>query len=98
MMGLTFVQAGKNLTRIQNIVVTGGSLIHTRKTEAIASHGLYSPEDPGSLRPKDAKIWVDRRYILAAMGLLSQTDPRAALQIMKKELETNGPSEQENSR
>ena len=93
MMGLTYVQAGKNLTRIQNIVVTGGSLIHTRETEAIASYGLYDPADPGSLRPKAAKIWVDRRYILAAMGLLSQTNPRAALQIMKKELETNGSPE-----
>ena len=93
MMGLTYVQAGKNLTRIQNIVVTGGSLIHTRETEAIASYGLYDPADPGSLRPKNAKIRVDRRYILAAMGLLSQTNPRAALQIMKKELETNGSPE-----
>ena len=93
MMGLTFVQAGKNLTRIDNIVVTGGSLIHTKNTEAIASHGLFSPDDPGSLRPKDARIWIDRRYILAAMGLLSQTNPVAALQIMKKELETNGTSE-----
>ncbi len=93
MMGLTYVQAGKNLTRIQNIVVTGGSLIHTKDTETIANYGLYSPEDPGSLRPKQAKIWVDRRYILAAMGLLSQIDPGAALQIMKKELETNGSPE-----
>ena len=93
MMGLTYVQAGKNLTRIQNIVVTGGSLIHTKETAAIASHGLYSPEDPGSLRPKEAQVLVDRRYILAAMGLLSKTEPRAALQIMKKELEINGTSE-----
>jgi len=93
MMGLTFVQAGKNLTRIDNIVVTGGSLIHTKNTEEIASHGLFSPEDPGSLRPKEARIWIDRRYILAAMGLLSQTNPVAALQIMKKELEANGTSE-----
>lgn len=93
MMGLTYVQSGKNLTRIQNIVVTGGSLIHTKNTRAIADFGLYSAEDPGSLRPKEAKVWVDRRYILAAMGLLSRTHPTAALQIMKKELEPYGTSE-----
>ncbi len=93
MMGLTYVQAGKNLTRIQNIVVTGGSLIHTKNTKAIADFGLYSQDDPGSLRPKAAQIWVDRSYILAAMGLLSRIHPEAALQIMKKELEINGTSE-----
>lgn len=93
MMGLTYVQSGKNLTRIQNIVVTGGSLIHTRNTQTIAGYGLYSAQDPESLRPRQARIWVDRRYILAAMGLLSRTHPTAALEIMKKELETYGTSE-----
>ena len=86
MMGKTFVQEGKNLTQIKNIVVTGGSLIHSKETDEIASYALYSSEDPGSLRPREARVLVDRRYILAAMGLLSVTQPQAALQIMKKEL------------
>ncbi|MBQ4582675.1 MAG: glutamate mutase L [Oscillospiraceae bacterium] len=86
MMGKTFVQEGKNLTQIKNIVVTGGSLIHSEETDDIAGYALYSPEDPGSLRPREARVLVDRRYILAAMGLLSVTQPQAALQIMKKEL------------
>ena len=90
MMGKTFVQSGKNLTHIRNIVVTGGSLIHTRKTKEIAGFALYSPDDPASLRPKAARVLVDRKYILAAMGLLSVTEPKAAAQIMKKELEEHG--------
>ena len=40
-----------------------------------------------------ADIWVDRTYILAAMGLLSSYYPQVALRIMKKELEKNGTSE-----
>ena len=92
MMGLTYVQEGKNLTKIQQIVVTGGSLIHTKRTEEIASHALYDPAQPGSLRPKDAGVWVDRKYILAAMGLLSGYYPKTALRIMKKELEYYGHS------
>ena len=92
-MGLTYVQSGKNLTNVKQIVVTGGSLIHTQKTEQIASHALYSPAQPASLRPKTADIWVDRSYILAAMGLLSSHYPAAALRIMKKELEYHGYSE-----
>ena len=90
MMGQTFVQEGKNLTKVGQIVVTGGSLIHTKRTEQIAAHALYSPAQPASLRPKKADVWVDRKYIMAAMGLLSTHYPKAALRIMKKELEYHG--------
>ncbi len=93
MMGLTFVQEGKNLTKVKQIVVTGGSLIHTKRTAEIAAHALYSPAQPASLRPKAADVWVDRTYILAAMGLLSSHYPETALRIMKKELEYHGHSE-----
>ena len=86
MMGKTFVQEGKNLMQIKNIVVTGGSLIHSEHTDKIAGYALYSADDPASLRPREARVLVDRSYILAAMGLLSVTEPQAALQIMKKEL------------
>ena len=97
MMGLTYVQEGKNLTKVKQIVVTGGSLIHTKRTEEIAAFALYDPAQPGSLRPKDAGVWVDRKYILAAMGLLSAYYPKTALRIMKKELEYYGHSEQADS-
>ncbi len=93
MMGLTYVQSGKDLGHVKQIVVTGGSLIHTKKTAEIAKYALYSPQQPMSLRPKAADIWVDRTYILAAMGLLSHHYPQAALRIMKKELEHYGYSE-----
>ena len=87
MLGQTFVQEGKNLTKVKKIVVTGGSLIHTARTDEIASSALYSPSRPESLRPKEAEILVDRKYILAAMGLLSTYYPETALRIMKKELQ-----------
>lgn len=90
MMGQTFVQEGKNLTKVKQIVVTGGSLIHAKRTVEIASHALYSPARPNSLKPKEAGVWVDRKYILAAMGLLSSYYPAAALRIMKKELNYYG--------
>lgn len=92
MMGQTYVQEGKNLTKVKQIVVTGGSLIHTKRTEEIAACALYSPTNPASLRPKTADVWVDRTYILAAMGLLSSYYPKTALRIMKKELEYYGYS------
>ena len=93
MMGLTYVQTGKNLSRVKQVIVTGGSLIHTKETEKIARFALASPAQPSSLRPGAADIWVDRTYILAAMGLLSSHYPQTALRIMKKELEKHGYSE-----
>ncbi len=95
LMGLTYVQAGKDLTAVQNLVVTGGSLIHTRQTAEIASYALYNPKFPMSLRPKHAQVLVDRNYILSAMGLLAANHPICALRIMKKEIKVDGDSKQE---
>lgn len=93
LMGLTYVQTGKDLRDVRQVIVTGGSLIHTANTKDIAAHALYSVNAPMSLRPTQATIRVDRSYILAAMGLLSEYYPQIALRIMKKELENDGYSE-----
>ena len=90
MMGKTFVQSGKNLMHVKQVVVTGGSLIHTRRVAEIARHAFWSAAQPNSLRPRDADVWVDKTYILAAMGLLAGRYPAAALRIMKKELQKYG--------
>ena len=97
LMGLTYIQTGKDLRHVKQVIVTGGSLIRTARTGEIAAHALYSPASPMSLRPMKAEVRVDRKYILAAMGLLSEYDPLTALRIMKKELEHDGYSEQKNS-
>ena len=97
LMGLTYVQSGKDLRSVKQIIVTGGCLIHTARTVEIAAHALQSPLTPMSLKPQNAEIRVDRSYILAAMGLLSEHYPQIALRIMKKELENDGYPEQKNS-
>lgn len=97
LMGKTYVQSGKDLRRVKNVVVTGGSLIHTTRTAEIAQSACYQATQPMSLRPQEAKILVDRSYILAAMGLLSTKYPEIALRIMKKELEVNGHTKQADS-
>ncbi len=85
--GLQLIQTGKNLLNVERFIVTGGSLIHTEHTGRIASFGFYDEEDPTSLKPKRCEVLVDRSYIIAAMGLLSQVDPDAALTILKEELQ-----------
>ena len=88
--GPAFLQTGKDLTEVSKVIVTGGAIIHNKRAAEIASFALYNKNDFESLRPKSAEIFVDRSYILAAMGLLSEQYPDAALTIIKKELEENG--------
>ena len=85
--GLQLIQTGKNLLNVERFIVTGGSLIHTEHTGRIASFGFFDEEDPSSLKPKRCEVLVDRSYVIAAMGLLSQVDPDAALTILKEELQ-----------
>ena len=86
MLGQTFVQSGKDLSEVRRVVVTGGSLIHSQRARQIARFACCDPAAPASLRPKKADIILDKRYILAAMGLLAQSEPEIALQIMKEEI------------
>ena len=91
--GPVFVQSGKDLTDADKLVVTGGTVVHSRKAAEIAEFALYDPADPASLRPKKAAVFIDRKYILSAMGLLSGQYPGQALAIMKKELDECGAKE-----
>ena len=92
-MGITYMQMGKDLTQVKKVIVTGGALIRTEKTAEIAEYALYNEMQAMSLKPKKADILVDRKYILAAMGLLSTNYPETALRIMKKELIKDGNNE-----
>jgi uncharacterized protein (TIGR01319 family) len=84
------VQTGKDLTGVENLVLTGGALIRNPRVEEIARYALYKRTNPASLRPRGSRIFIDRSYILAAMGLLAEEYPRAALSIMYKEIQKYG--------
>lgn len=90
--GETYLQSGKDLTKVKKIIITGGSLIHAKNVKEIAVHTLYDLSEPMSLKPQEAEILVDNSYILSAMGLLSKYDADTALKIMKKELLSYGTS------
>ena len=94
-MGEAWVQAGKDLSRVDKIIITGGSLIHGEPdtVRGIASHALYDLAEAASLKPRNADVLVDKEYILSAMGLLSQYEPDIALKIMKKELISYGTAQ-----
>ena len=73
--------------------ITGGSLIHADRVKDIGRNALYDVSQMQSLKPLKAEIFVDKKYILSAMGLLAQHEPDIALDIMKKELVSHGIAE-----
>ncbi len=87
MLGEVFVQSGKELGRVKKIIGTGGSIINSKDPAGILKQALFDPASPEVLKPKEAELLLDKKYILAAMGLLSIRFPEAAIRIMKKELE-----------
>ncbi|NMA00746.1 MAG: MutL protein, partial [Clostridiaceae bacterium] len=90
--GIVYVQTGKDLRGIRHILLTGGSIIHASDPKSIAEQALYSEKKPLSLRPLEAEIWLDEKYILAAMGVLAERESDIALRLMKKELKSLGTS------
>lgn len=88
--GSTYMQTGKDLSNVKRIIVTGGSLIHTKRTDEIAANALFTLTSPNSLRPMSADVFVDRKYIIASMGLLSEHYLDVALKILKENLENLG--------
>lgn len=91
--GRSYVQTGKDLTRVQRLVLTGGAIVHDQAIARIAAHAMFDPRQPHILKPKRARIAADKRYLLAAMGLLCERHPEAALAIMNEELVEYGIAE-----
>jgi uncharacterized protein (TIGR01319 family) len=75
------VQHGKDLTRIKTVVATGGAPIHLGERDALLHASKGDPKDPLSLRPHDPQLYLDRDYLLFAVGLLAAVEPQAALAL-----------------
>lgn len=84
--GEMFIQHGKDLTKVDCVVGTGGPIVFSSNPREILEHVLFQEENPYILRPKSPKFYVDEQYILYAAGLLAQANPKSALALMKKYL------------
>ena len=85
--GATYIQNGKDLTSIKRIIGTGGPIINSIYIHEVMKASLKEVNDLFLLKPEEAEFLVDKKYILASMGLLAQKHPEIALRIMKNELE-----------
>lgn len=85
-MGTMYNQTGKDLSQIRCVIGTGGVLVHSSDPLFVLSKCLDNPRTRMELRPQTPTFMLDKDYILASMGLLSEIDPLLALKIMKKHI------------
>ena len=85
-LGEMFYQTGKDLTDLKYVIGTGGVLINHPDSKKILKQVNKKSDKKLELRPANPSILIDRSYILAAMGLLSQKYPKVALKLMKQYL------------
>jgi uncharacterized protein (TIGR01319 family) len=88
--GPVAAQHGKDLSPVETVIGTGGALVYGRDPSSILSGSLYSEEESGSLRPRDAALLVDRDYVLFAAGLLAEAEPDAAFDFARASLQPAG--------
>lgn len=88
-MGQVALQYGKDLTDLRTVIGTGGIFAYSESPQdrrKILEGALFCNSEPLYLRPKDPEFYVDNKYILFAIGLLSSQYPDQALRIMKMNL------------
>jgi uncharacterized protein (TIGR01319 family) len=81
---------GKDLTGVGCLIGTGGAMAFSTRPEELLKAGLYSEINAASLKPKHPQFWLDEKYILYAVGLLSQSEPEKAFILAKKYLKRIG--------
>lgn len=84
--GEIYSMNGKDLTSIPTVIGIGGAIINSSNPAEILSGSLFNPSKYYCMKPKNPQYLLDKKYIFAAMGLLSKVDPEAALELMKKEI------------
>lgn len=84
--GEMYIVTGKDLTKVGSVVGIGGVLVNAANADDILEGAKADKQNLMSLKPKQPKYLLDKKYIFGSMGLLSAIDAELALTIMKKEI------------
>jgi uncharacterized protein (TIGR01319 family) len=85
-MGEMQIQYGKDLTGIRVVIGTGGPIVFAEDPKRILEEALFDEKNPNILKPERAEFYVDEDYIMYAMGLLANSQPKKAMKLMKRYL------------
>jgi uncharacterized protein (TIGR01319 family) len=80
------VQRGKDLRDVRSVIGVGGIFAFGIAPDFILEGARATPEAVEALLPTDPRTYIDRDYILYAIGLLADLEPTAAVRIAKKSI------------
>lgn len=83
-LGQVDVQTGKDLTKIENVIGTGGAIISSNNPKDVLEGVLFKESEANILKPMSPKFFVDKSYIMYALGLLGENYPDKAVRMLKK--------------
>ena len=84
--GRVLLQSGKDLRGFTKFIGTGGPVLADVDPAEMLAGALKSIDEGLLLVPRDPEIFIDKKYIVAGMGLLCQKNPSTAVRILKREL------------
>jgi len=85
-MGEMTTQVGKDLSHVTKVIGTGGPIAFSSCPGIILSGVIADSDHTYLLKPRKTDFYIDEKYIMFAIGLLAQSEPKKALRIMKKYL------------
>lgn len=85
--GPVSVQHGKDLSNVAAVIGTGGAIVASRDPRAVLESALAAADEPLSLRPRAARLLLDRHYLLYACGLLAAVRPAVAFTLATTHLQ-----------
>jgi uncharacterized protein (TIGR01319 family) len=85
--GKTYLLHGKDLRSVNWIIGSGGVLRYHPQAGYILQGALANDLTPQLMKPEAAMLLIDRDYVLAAAGLLADTHPAVALELIKRSLQ-----------
>jgi uncharacterized protein (TIGR01319 family) len=84
--GITYIQSGKDLSDTKVVIGTGGVVVNSSNCREVLQQSAFDMNHSNILKPKSPELFIDERYIMAAMGLLAEHYPETAIRILKKEI------------
>jgi len=85
--GEVWLQRGKDLTEVKIVLGAGGPLAFSADPKYVLEGAARQNEAAAILKPHEPTFYLDKKYILFAIGLLSLEDPEKAIRIFKKYME-----------
>jgi len=85
--GKSYMQYGKDLTKVSAVIGTGGPLVYSADPKKILQAGTFEDSRPFILKPKRPEFYLDKLYILFAAGLLSEGFAGLGLKLLKNSIE-----------